>query len=60
MIVLNKKRILLITGSEFIGLLSFTFCLNQKNDIKNDYVPTVSLPVSGKTVVVDARTRSTR
>ena len=34
MIVLNKKRILLITGSVFIGLLSFTFCLNQKNDIK--------------------------
>lgn len=53
MIVLNRKRILVITGSVFIGLLCFTFTTMGKNDNKN-YIETVNLPVSGKVVVVDA------
>lgn len=53
MIVLNRKRILLITGSIFVGLLCFTF-LGMKNENERNEIPTVSLPVSGKVVVVDA------
>ena len=53
MIVLNKKRILLITSSIFIGLLCFTF-IGIKGDSSEKYIPTVNLPVSGKVVVIDA------
>lgn len=53
MIVLNKKRILLITSSVFIGLLCFTF-IGIKDDSSEKYIPTVNLPVSGKVVVIDA------
>ena len=53
MIVLNRKRILFITGSVFIGLLCFTFASMSLNTNK-EYIPTVNLPVSGKVVVVDA------
>lgn len=53
MIVLSRKRILLITGSVFVALFVFT-CATMKEGMNKDYVSTVSLPVSGKVVVVDA------
>ena len=53
MIVLNKKRILLIGSCVFLSL--FVFLLTTTNDEdQNTYISTVCLPVSGKTVVVDA------
>ena len=53
MIVLNKKRILLIGSCVFLSL--FVFLLTTTNDQnQNTYISTVSLPVSGKTIVVDA------
>ena len=53
MIVLNKKRIVLVISSIFLSV--FVFMLTGTNENKeNNYISTVSLPVSGKTVIVDA------
>ena len=49
MIVLNKKKIRIFVLSIFVMLLGFAFIADQK-----ETVPTVSLPVSGKTIVIDA------
>ena len=49
MIVINKKRIRLVVLTIFV----FVFGIAVFND-KKETVPTVSLPVSGKTIVVDA------
>ena len=53
MIVLNRKRMILILSSIFLSIFVFTITLNN-NDKSNIYISTVSLPVSGKTIVVDA------
>lgn len=58
MIVLNKKRLLLIGSGIFLSLFVFLLTTNDEN--KNNYISTVSLPVSGKTVVVDAGHRGAR
>lgn len=55
MILLRKKRIILITLSVFVSILTFALIKD-----KREIVPTVSLPVSGKTIVIDARTWKTR
>lgn len=53
MIVLNKKKIILASSSIFLAI--FIFMLTSSNlGGKNNYVETVSLPVSGKTIVIDA------
>ena len=52
MIVLNKKRISIILSAIFISLFTFLF-VSEKN-INNSTIQTVSLPVSGKTIVLDA------
>lgn len=52
MIVLNKKRLLLIVSSIFVSL--FVFLISTNNNLENESVSTVSLPVSGKTIVIDA------
>ena len=53
MIVLNKKRIMLVVSSIFLSV--FVFMLTSTNDKnQNSYISTVSLPVSGKTIVIDA------
>lgn len=53
MIVLNKKKIILVSSSIFLAI--FIFMLTSSNlGEKNNYVETVSLPVSGKTIVIDA------
>ena len=49
MILLRKKRMILIILSVFVSVLTFAL-VNDKKEI----VPTVSLPVSGKTIVIDA------
>ena len=53
MIVLNKKRIVLVMSSVLLSLFIFVLTSN-KNEELEVYIDTVSLPVSGKTVVVDA------
>ena len=49
MIVLNKKTIRIFVFGIFVFALGFAFISDQKES-----VPTVSLPVSGKTIVIDA------
>jgi len=49
MIVLNKKTIRIFVFSIFVMLFGIAFISDQK-----ETVPTVSLPVSGKTIVIDA------
>lgn len=52
MIVIDKKKILKIVVSIFLIVFIFAFTINK--DDNNDYISTVTLPVSGKVVVVDA------
>lgn len=53
MIILNKKRITLILSGIFLSV--FVFILTTGNDEEqNKYISTVSLPASGKTIVIDA------
>lgn len=52
MIVIDKKKILKIVSSIFLIIFVFAFTLNK--DDNNDYISTVTLPVSGKVVIVDA------
>ena len=49
MILLRKKRMILIILSVFVSVLTFTLVKDKK-----EIVSTVSLPVSGKTIVIDA------
>lgn len=49
MILLRKKRMILIILSVFVSVLTFALVTDKK-----EIVPTVSLPVSGKTIVIDA------
>lgn len=58
MIILSKKRITLILSCVLIGIFTFMFQTSKTGTI--DTVQTVTLPVSGKTIVVDARPWSTR
>lgn len=49
MIVLTKRKLRLTTLIVFFLIFGIAFLNDQKEDI-----PTVSLPVSGKTIVIDA------
>ena len=49
MIVLNKKRIAIVVMSVFVSIFVFIFVTDEQ-----EMIPTVSLPVSGKTIVIDA------
>lgn len=49
MIVLNRKKIRLMILGAFILVFGFAFISDKK-----ETVPTVSLPVAGKTIVIDA------
>lgn len=49
MIILNRKKITIMVLSVFFSVSVFIFAMDRK-----DTVPTVSLPVSGKTIVIDA------
>lgn len=50
MIVLNRKRLLLITSCVFVSLIACTL----NNIQKPNTVQTVALPVSNKVIVIDA------
>jgi N-acetylmuramoyl-L-alanine amidase len=52
MIILSKKRITLILSCVLLGI--FTFMLQSVDLAETETVLTVTLPVSGKTIVVDA------
>ena len=52
MIILNKKRLGIIAGILLVAVFVFTFQTAKTGDI----VQTVSLPVSSKVIVLDART----
>lgn len=58
MLVINKKRIKIIFCCVLIGIFSFSFRIAsvRKQDTYelNNVIETTSIPVSGKTVVVDA------
>lgn len=58
MIILSKKRITLILSCVLVGIFTFMLQTNKIDTV--DTIPTVTLPVSGKTIVVDARPWSTR
>lgn len=51
MLVLKRQRLSLIIGCLFVSIFTFMFISSKKGEYT---VPTVSLPISGKTVVVDA------
>ena len=53
MIVLNKKRMLIILSSVFLLIFAFMLTTGREED-SSSIISTVSLPVSGKTVVIDA------
>lgn len=50
MIILNKKRILFITSVVIVSMFVFTIQTAQTNET----LETVALPVSNKTIVIDA------
>lgn len=50
MILLQRKRMLLILGAIFLSIFSFLFGSNYMYKT----IETVSLPVSGKTIILDA------
>ena len=52
MIILNKKKIIYSILCLFLIIWAFIYTLNFNKN--NNYISTVSLPVSGKTVVLDA------
>ena len=53
MLILNKKRITLVITSIFLSIFIFIFTTDNIQS-SDKYTPTVSLPVSGKTIVIDA------
>lgn len=53
MIILNKKRITLILSGIFLSIFVFILTTGKAEEQKQ-YISTVSLPASGKTVVIDA------
>lgn len=52
MIVLNKKRLIIITMCVFISI--FACILSTTKESSEEVVSVVSLPVSGKTIILDA------
>lgn len=57
MIVISKKRITFVVTCIFVGIFAF---LVKGDYLKTETVPTVSLPVTNKVIVIDARTWKTR
>lgn len=56
MILLQRKRIMIIIGAVFVSI--FSYLLGSSHMYET--VQTVSLPVSGKTVILDAGHRTER
>lgn len=63
MLEILKKKIKIITGLILISLLTFSFQIASENNKINEMeksLETTSTPVSGKTVILDARSWNTR
>lgn len=54
MLIISKKRINLIIACILISLLAFTFQIKNKEGKIDSNIETTAIPVSGKTVVLDA------
>ena len=52
MIILSKKRISIVLGCVLVGI--FTFMLQSSRIPEKETIETVTVPVSGKTIIVDA------
>lgn len=57
MVILSKKRIILVITCIFISIFSFMYFDYETN---KETIQTVSLPVSNKVVVIDARSWNSR
>lgn len=58
MIIINKKRIQIIVSCILIAVFAFTFQIatsEKKRTQEENTVQTAATPVSGKTIVIDAR-----
>lgn len=66
MIIISKKRIQIILSCIIIAVFAFSFQIaNHSKEIEMQQpiqktVPTTATPVSGKTIVIDARSRNSR
>lgn len=63
MIVITKKRIQIIVSCVMIAVFAFTFQIakSEKGEKQEEnVVQTTATPVSEKTIVIDARSRSSR
>ena len=63
MIVINKKRIQIIVSCVMIAVFAFTFQIaksEKEEKQEENVVQTTATPVSGKTIVIDARSWSSR
>lgn len=62
MIIITKKRIQIIVSCVMIAVFAFTFQIakSQKREEPEQTMQTASTPVSGKTIVIDARSWRSR
>lgn len=60
MIVLHRKRIIFIVSCFIFSICSFYLFQNNNLDSEKQSVQTVSLPVSNKVIVLDARAWNAR
>jgi|InofroStandDraft_1065614.scaffolds.fasta_scaffold88091_2 hypothetical protein len=63
MIVITKKRIQIIVSCVMIAVFAFTFQIaksEKEEKQEENVVQTTATPVSGKTIVIDARSWSSR
>lgn len=61
MFIINQKRIKIILGFIMISLFVFSCSsVKNKNNNSNQTIETTATPVSGKTVILDARSWDTR
>ena len=53
MIIINKKRLTFVITSVFIAIFVFVFSTDSLKG-QNNYIATVSLPISNKVIIIDA------
>lgn len=61
MIVISKKRIQIIVSCVIIAVFAFTFQIAKSEKVEKkeeNVIQTTATPVSGRTIVIDARSRS--
>lgn len=62
MIVISKKKIQMILACIMLAIFAFSFHIATNKTDKNqrNTVETTATPLSGKTIIIDARTWNTR